>query len=156
TSFLRVSFWHAACFVRTPMNLRLRLVGLISAFPLAACTASPGEPGEPSGPVERALRQAAAASGGPRDLPVAVAATEGGLKLPAYRAVNAEDHVLVAGMLELRHGQFNSLARAAQLSGLSEPALCADTDRATVVGALVLAELGAQTGARSTDLSSWR
>ncbi|HJZ88630.1 MAG TPA: N-acetylmuramoyl-L-alanine amidase, partial [Polyangia bacterium] len=85
-----------------------------------------------------------------------MAATEGGLKLPAYRAVNAEDHVLVAGMLELRHGQFNSLARAAQLSGLSEPALCADTDRATVVGALVLAELGAQTGARSTDLSSWR
>jgi N-acetyl-anhydromuramyl-L-alanine amidase AmpD len=92
----------------------------------------------------------------PRDLFLAIAAVEGGLTLPAQRVVRADDDVPVAGLLELRHGAFDSLARGAALTGAAEEDLRADTDLGTEAGALVLGELGRQNGARPGDLDSWR
>src|SRR5262249_144427 len=57
---------------------------------------------------------------------------------------------------ELRHGAFNSLAAAAALEGTDEMTLQADTNRATIAGARVLAEIGARTGAKPDDLASWK
>src|SRR5262245_29501721 len=90
-----------------PLLLRLALL-------LAGCAGS--VPATADGPVARALDGAARVGGAPRDLLVAIAAVEGGLKLPARRVVRDEDHVPVAGALELRHGAFDSLARGAQLA----------------------------------------
>src|SRR5689334_22268825 len=114
---------------------------------LIACTSQPASnPNE--GPVARVLADAAAQSGVPRDLLAAIAQVEGGLRLAQQRLPDADDHVPAAGMLQLRHGAFNSLAAAAALENTDELTLRADTDRATLAGARVLAELGAQTGAR--------
>ena len=132
----------------------LRLVAL--PLVLAACSQPQRQPSPSEGPVARVLADAAAQSGVPRDLLAAMAQVEGGLRLPERRLPDADEHVPVAGMLELRHGAFNSLAAAAALEGTSELTLQADTDRATIAGARVLAEIGARTGAKPDDLASWK
>jgi N-acetyl-anhydromuramyl-L-alanine amidase AmpD len=90
----------------------------------------------------------------PRDLLVAIAATEGGLEMPAQREVDPDATIPVAGPLQLRHGKLNTLARGAELMGVSELELRADSDLALEAGARVLAELGRQTGANE-DLTTW-
>jgi N-acetyl-anhydromuramyl-L-alanine amidase AmpD len=102
------------------------------------------------------IQQAAARNGVPGDLALAIAQVEGGLRLPRLRIPDPSDHVPVAGAFELRHGAFDSLARAAALVGTDELTLCSNTDLATDAGVRVLAELGAQTGARADDIASWR
>lgn len=110
----------------------------------------------PAGPVALSVEQAAQSAGVPRDLMLAIGAIEGGLHLPRLRALRPDDEVPVAGVLELRHGAFDSLARGAALAGTDEETLRIDTDRATQAGALVLAELGRAAAARPDDLAAWR
>jgi len=133
-------------------NLRSVCLPLV----LAACSQQQPTTSPSEGPVARVLADAAAQSGVPRDLLAAMAQVEGGLRLPQQRLPDPDDHVPAAGMLQLRHGAFNSLAAAAALENTDELTLRADTDRATVAGAKVLAELGTQTGANANDLYSWR
>ncbi len=108
------------------------------------------------GPVGEALSQAAEHAHVPRDLLIAIAIEEGGLRLAPHRVFASDDHVPVAGHLELRHGAFDSLHRASELSGVAELTLIEDTALATRVGAEVLAELGTNENVGSAeDLSSW-
>jgi MYXO-CTERM domain-containing protein len=72
-----------------------------------------------------------------------------------HRLVDAEDHVPVAGIMELRHGAFDSLARGAELLGTTQDALRSDTWEGTRAGIAVLAELGRHTGATVSNLPSW-
>jgi N-acetyl-anhydromuramyl-L-alanine amidase AmpD len=105
---------------------------------LAACS----PPAPPEGPLAQSIRAAAERNGVSRDLMVAVAHIEGGLMLPRVRFLRADDDVPTGGVLELRHGAFNSLARGAELMGTSEETLRIDTDLGTEAGARVLRELG--------------
>jgi N-acetyl-anhydromuramyl-L-alanine amidase AmpD len=106
--------------------------------------------------VALSIEQAAARNAVPADLMKAIAAVEGGLLLDKTRLVREDDDVPIAGVLELRHGAFNSLARAAEIMSTTEDVLEVDTDLATEAGARVLAELGVQTGASLRDLATWR
>jgi len=127
------------------------------ALLVLACSCSTPERSAPdgsTGPVGRSLAAAADEAGVPRDLLAAIAIEEGGVQLAALRVVRSDDHVPVAGALELRHGRLDTLALGASLMGTTEDHLRADTDLATRAGARVLAQLGAQTGAGST-LASW-
>jgi MYXO-CTERM domain-containing protein len=110
----------------------------------------------PSGPLARTVALSADHNGVPRALMLAVGVVEGGLALSRVRLPDSDDHVPVAGVLELRHGAFDSLARGAALMGSDELTLRADTDLGTEAGARVLAELGRDSGARVDDLASWR
>ncbi|HEY2746746.1 MAG TPA: peptidoglycan recognition family protein [Polyangia bacterium] len=110
----------------------------------------------PAGAVAQSVAVAADGNGVPRELMLAIGVVEGGVKLQKVRVPDPEDHVPVAGVLELRHGAYNSLARGAALMGVDETTLRADTDLGTEAGARVLAELGANNGARGGDLASWR
>lgn len=95
----------------------------------------------------------------PRDLLVAIARVEDGLDVPALRDVadEIEEHTIAsAGPLMLRRGKLDTLARGAKLADASVIDLRRDADLALDAGALVLAELGVKTGARSDDLASWR
>ena len=131
----------------------MRRLALGLLLSLAACsTQAP----LPTGAVAQSVAAAADRNGVPRDLMLAIGVVEGGLTLQKVRLPDPADHVPVAGVLELRHGAFNSLARGAALMGVDELSLRADTDLGTEAGARVLAELGRQTGARADDLSSWR
>ena len=129
------------------------LVGLFTTGSLLVACAPPVSVNV-GGPVAQALASAAAASHVSRDLLVAIAAEEGGLRLAPRRELDVTDHVQVAGYLELRHGKLDTLARAAQLAGTTEDVLVEDTLLATQMGAAVLAELGEQTGAGDA-LTSW-
>ena len=104
-----------------------------------------------TGPVGRSLATAAAEAGLPADLVAAVAVEEGGLALPALRAIDPHDNVPVAGRLELRRGKLDTLALGADLVGTNEDALRTDTDLGTRAGARVLASLGA-----GADPATWR
>jgi MYXO-CTERM domain-containing protein len=106
------------------------------------------------GPVARSLTAAADEAGVPRELLAAIAIEEGGVRLPALRTLQADDHVPVAGALELRHGRLDTLALGARLVGTTEDNLRVDTELATRAGALVVAQLGAETGA-GHSLESW-
>lgn len=128
-------------------------LGLMFVF--AGCATEEPAP-LPSGALARTVALSADHNGVPRDLMLAIGAVEGGLTLSAVRLPDPEDHVPVAGILELRHGAFNSLARGAELMGTDELALRSDTDLGTEAGARVLAELGRASGARVDDLASWR
>lgn len=109
-----------------------------------------------AGPVAQAVSRAAERNRVPADLMLAIGAVEGGLMLSRVRVLDVDDHVPIAGVLELRHGAFDSLARGAALMGESELALRSDTDLGTEAGARVLAELGRSTSARADELASWR
>ena len=110
---------------------------------------------KPAGPVERIVDDASADAGVPRDLILAIAEVEGGLHLPLRSKVDPDDAVPVAGVLEIRHGQFDSLARGAALMGMDQDELRGDLSKGTLAGARVLADLGRDTGAKSDDLGSW-
>lgn len=145
------------------MGRRMRTVAsLLLAVAVAGCTDTTTSPAPTSassrGPVDSLLDTAAAEAGVPRDLLLAIAVEESGLELPAYRMVDPadDDHVPVAGLLELRHGRLDTLALGAKLAGVTEADLRADTALATRAGALVVADLGRQTGATPSDLGSWR
>ena len=133
-----------------------RLAFMLALVPMVGLGCSPAPERVAEGPAAQSLARAASESGVPRDLLVAIAVVEGGLMLAPSRLPDPADHVPVAGALELRHGAFDSLARGATLAHSDELTLRADTELATRAGALVLAELGAATGARSDDLGSWR
>ena len=121
---------------------------------LVACATQAPSPA-PTGAVASTIAAAADEAKVPAALLLAIAVEEGGLALPALRIPTADDHVPVAGALELRHGRLDTLAMGARLLGTTEDALRANTDLATRAGALVVAALGAQHGA-TADLASWR
>ena len=137
---------------------RMRLVRSIAALalslsPLASCTPAREEPPRaPDGPLAAHARRVAKTHGVPGDLVLAIGAIEGGLRLARYREVRLDDEVPVAGVMELRRGRFDSLARGAALIGHGEDELRADTDLGTEAGALVLRELA---GTASDDLAAW-
>jgi N-acetyl-anhydromuramyl-L-alanine amidase AmpD len=110
-----------------------------------------------NGSLSLSFAHAAEHTGVPRDLLVAIARVEDGLELPAQRLVIEEDSAVpAAGPLMLRRGKLDTLARAAFLSGKTEIELRKDSDVALDAGALVLAELGAKSGARADDIASWK
>jgi MYXO-CTERM domain-containing protein len=107
------------------------------------------------GPIGSMIETAARDHDVPRDLVLALADVEGGLRLRATREVDPDDHVPVAGVLELRHGGFDSLARGAALSGVDATELQRDLAKGTEAGALVLRDLGRELGASNDRLDSW-
>jgi len=133
----------------------------MSAAPLllalaAGCASSPEERAfEPNGPVAEMVSRAAQASGVPAELMIAIGQIEGGLKLDAVRDVEADELVPIAGVLELRHGRFNSLARGAELMGRSEQELSIDTALGTEAGARVLDDIARGLGTPRADLAAW-
>jgi len=129
--------------------MHARSLRLLTLF-MVAC-APPVE-----GPVARSVGAAARAAAVPGDLMLAIGVVEGGVRLPAQRVVDGDDHVPVAGVLELRRGRLDTLALGARLAGVAEDALRADTDLGTRAGALVLAQLGRERGADAARLGSWR
>lgn len=130
---------------------------LVGVLLVAACSApapSPA-PAPPEGPLAEHARAVAAENGVPGDLVLAMAAVEGGLELPARLVVRADDDVPIAGILELRHGYFDSLARGVAITGVPEQQLREDTELGTVAGIRVLAALGAESSARGGDAASF-
>jgi N-acetyl-anhydromuramyl-L-alanine amidase AmpD len=76
------------------------------------------------------------------------------LRVPKDRVLRSTE-LPAAGPLQLRRGKLDTLKRGAELSGASEDDLLMHADLALDAGAKVLAELGAETGARRGDLASW-
>ena len=133
--------------------------GIVALGLLVACGAGPsdasGTPEQP-GSVASALSSSAAKAQVPRDLLLAIAKVEDGLTLPAQRPdIDVDNEVPAAGPLQLRRGKLDTLRRGAELAGVSEVDLRVHSDLALEAGALVLAELGAKTGASPDDLASW-
>lgn len=114
-------------------------LALALALALVGCVAPP-EPG----PREAMVRRAATDAEVPAELLFAIASVEGGMRLADKRRFSEEDHVPVAGVLELRHGRFDSLARGAELLDVEPRALVEDLELGTRAGARVLSELGHQ------------
>lgn len=85
---------------------------------------------------------------------LAIAAIEGGLRLPRIREVRPHEDVPVAGILELRRGAMNTLERGATLAGRAEEDLRADTDLGTEAGVRVLAELRPES-TDAADVAAW-
>ncbi|MFT3771982.1 MAG: N-acetylmuramoyl-L-alanine amidase [Minicystis sp.] len=107
------------------------------------------------GPTGQMIAASARAHHVPAELMAAIAHVEGGLKLAPIREVHEDEAVPVAGVLELRHGRLDSLARGAALTGLAQHDLIRDLARGTDAGARVLAELGAIRRAPEGDLAAW-
>lgn len=129
---------------------------LLLAVALLACSGeTPVRLGTQESALVRSFADVAAQNRMPRDLLVAIAVTEGGLEMPAQRDVDPDATIPVAGPLQLRHGKLNTLARGAELMGVTELELRKDSDLALEAGARVLAELGRATGA-TEELGSWR
>lgn len=101
------------------------------------------------------ITRAAQDHGVPPELMVAVAQIEGGLKLDAVREIEDDELVPIAGVLELRHGRFDSLARGAELMGRTEQELSVDTALGTEAGARVLDDLARGLGVSRGDLAAW-
>lgn len=141
------------------------LLPLCISLTAAACSSAStaGEEGDVqagidtnAGPLANAFARSAARTDVPRDLLVAIAKVEDGLWMPARREeLDVDNDVPVAGPLQLRRGKLDTLARAAQLSGMTEIELRTDADLALEAGAMVLGELGKKTGATKGDLASW-
>ncbi|MBK7579676.1 MAG: N-acetylmuramoyl-L-alanine amidase [Myxococcales bacterium] len=134
------------------MKLRLALGLALSLSLVPACGAEP-PPSEPPGPVANHVERVATTEGVPTALVLAIAAVEQGLALPRFRSPSPDDHVPVAGILELRHGSLNTLALGAKLMGSDERSLQADTDLGTEAGIRVLASLGPRGESR---VAAWR
>lgn len=138
--------------------MHTRLLGLMGFVVAVSSCANPGGDealSMPEGPVASQVSRLCADHGVPRDLVLAIAAVEGGLQLPAHRVVRPDDTVPVAGILELRHGKFNSLAAGAALLGTTEDALRADTDLGTVAGVRVMEDLARRMGVAGPRLADW-
>ena len=137
----------------------LAILALLAA---AGCSsAAPQEPdvGTSTGALALAFDHASTRATVPRDLLVAIARVEDGLEVPAIRDVDddVEEHTIAAaGPLMLRRGRLDTLARGAALTSAKVVDLRRDADLALDAGALVLAELAAQTGAKTDDLGSWQ
>src|SRR4051794_26976733 len=122
-----------------------RLAILATAGMLAACTSGDAEAPDlrGAGPstMSRSFARAAEHAAVPRDLLVAIANVEQGLDIPAQRLELEEDSAVpAAGPLMLRRGKLDTLARGAELAGVTELALRRDADLALDAGARVLAE----------------
>ena len=137
----------------TTMRPSLPLASAVILALLAGCGAD--RTPEISGPTDAMITAAAKGSGVPRDLMVAVAHIEGGLGLASIREVESDEAVPVAGVLELRHGRYNSLARGAALMGLSEMDLQIDLSKGTEAGARVLDDLARVNAIPRADLAAW-
>ena len=114
-----------------------------------------GGPPELSGPTDAMITAAANGNHVPRDLMVAIARVEGGLDLAAVRDVEIDETVPVAGVLELRHGRYNSLARGAALMGVSEMDLQIDLAKGTEAGARVIDDLARSLASPRVELADW-
>ena len=102
------------------------------------------------------ITRSAEANRVPPDLMMAIAHIEGGLKLAPMRVIEPDDAVPIAGVLELRHGRFNSLAHGAKLMAMSEVELSADLSAGTEAGARVLDDLALQLGISNRgDPAAW-
>ena len=134
----------------------LAVLGLLTACGPTTATSTESSSAHEEQGLARAFTESATRNAVPRDLLVAIAQVEGGLDMPATRAVEVDNAVPVAGPLQLRHGKLDTLARGAELMGVSELALRRDTALGLEAAARVLAEIGARTGARGDDLASWR
>jgi MYXO-CTERM domain-containing protein len=134
------AFRRAAIVSRCAIPMRILGV-LATSVLLLACAPAPSESLKADGPRGRMLQEAAGNNGVPAELLVAIAHVEGGLFLAEQRDFHEDEAVPVAGMLELRHGRFNSLARGAELSGRSQKDLVEDLKLGTDAGARVLANL---------------
>lgn len=142
----------------SPLRIPLGVGALVTAFVLTACTARTEAKAGPeaTGTLASALTDSASNAQVPRDLLLAIAAVEDGLTVPAQRlTLDADNEVPAAGPLMLRRGKLDTLRRGAELVGASEIELRRDADLALRAGALVLAEIGARTGARANELASW-
>jgi MYXO-CTERM domain-containing protein len=134
--------------------MRHRRSVIVLALVGFGCSHGDSSPARPlDGPLASHARTVAAAHDVPGDLVLAVAAVEGGLRLPRLREVDPDDDVPVAGVMELRRGARDTLRRGAELSGLDEIVLRGDTDRGTEAGVRVLRELGAT--APASSLVAW-
>ena len=125
---------------------------LLAAAALAACSPRSGSF---DGPVGRMIEASAQAEGVPADLMAAIAHVEGGLKLAPLRDVHDDEAIPVAGVLELRRGRFDSLARGAELAGRSAHDLIRDLDLGTRAGARVLSALASEAHITRGDLAAW-
>ena len=131
---------------------RLALLAVSSVACVTACSPRSSSFG---GPVGQLVTQSAREGGVSADLVAAIAHVEGGLALAPIRDVSDDDAVPIAGLLELRHGRFDSLARGAALEGTSEHELSRDLARGTRAGARVLADLAAGRRIARDDLTAW-
>jgi len=134
----------------------MRNLGLLatSVFFLA-CAPAPSEALKADGQRGRMLQEAAATNGVPAEVLIAIAHVEGGLFLAEHRDFHDDEAVPVAGMLELRHGRFDSLARAAELSGRSQKDLVEDLNLGTQAAAQVLANLAHTRAIDPQKIEDW-
>ena len=135
--------------------MRRTLLAATFALVAIACASTSPAPSPSGNTVDDAFASASIESGVPRDLLVAIANVEGGLTMPKTRDVDLASQVPVAGPLELRRGKIDTLALGAKLLGVSEMDIRRDADLGLRAGALALAKLGRDHGARAEDLASW-
>jgi N-acetylmuramoyl-L-alanine amidase len=130
---------------------------MISSLALAGCGPTQEPEAAPApGPVARMIRASAEANRVPAELMLAIAEVEGGLKLAQVREIEPDDAVPIAGVLELRRGRYNSLARGAELMAMSEVEIAADLAAGTEAGARVLDDLARELAALDRgDLAAW-
>lgn len=134
----------------------MRIPGLLAmSVLLLACAPSSSEALKADGPRGRILQEAAVANGVPAEVLIAIAHVEGGLFLDEHRDFHEDEAVPVAGMLELRHGGFDSLARGAELSGRSQKDLVEDLTLGTHAGARVLATLANVSTSEVQKIENW-
>lgn len=137
-----------------PPSLPLASTSLVLVSFIAGCSAEP-KASVTEGPVGRLIAEAASNNRVPRDLMVAIGHIEGGLRLSLVREVHEDDAIPVAGVLELRHGRFNSLGRGAALMGRTEIELANDLALGTEAGARVLDDLARAAGIRREEIASF-
>src|SRR5437868_2771583 len=100
----------------------LRFVPLLAL--VSACSAeAPATVANVEGPMATSFTTVASEAGVPRDLLIAVAAIEGGLEIPAVRAVDPDATIPVAGPMHLRRGKLDTLKLGAELLHVSETEL---------------------------------
>jgi hypothetical protein len=121
---------------------------------LAACAAE--KTTTHGGSLDHAFDTSAEAAGVPRDLLVAISVVEEGLDVAPRPDAKDDAEIPAAGPLQLRRGKLDTLRRASELAQVDELTLRRDPDRALAAGALVLAELGAKSGATAKSTASWR
>jgi MYXO-CTERM domain-containing protein len=137
--------------MRAPFSLPLTSAAILAL--VTGC--GQGGPPDLSGPTDAMITAAANGNHVPRDLIVAVAKIEGGLGLAAVRDVEVDEMVPVAGVIELRHGRYNSLARGAALMGVSEMDLQIDLAKGTEAGARVIDDLARDLASPRVELADW-
>jgi MYXO-CTERM domain-containing protein len=140
-------------------------LALVAALVAVSCAPSPAEHGQviaaQARTVGAAIDSAAERFGVPRDVLLALSYAETGWRAPSAQDEHAgEPGSLHApgevGPMNLRHGAgYDSLGRALALLQVSEAQLRASVGLQVAGAAAVLAELGAQTNARTSDVDSW-